>query len=191
MAAGVDLRIVMLGPPGSGKGTQAALLAEKLDLPAISTGEMLREAVLADSELGRKVDAIMASGQLVDDETMAAVVRERLAAEDTRGGFILDGYPWTPAQVATLEEILEADSLSINAALVIEVSEEVLTGRALARQRVDDTAEVIRARYGLYEEKTAPLLDYYAQRDLLLRVEGDQSIEEVAADVLEALAVEA
>ena len=91
MAAGVDLRIVMLGPPGSGKGSPAALLAEKLDLPAISTGEMLREAVLADSELGRKVDAIMASGQLVDDETMAAVVRERLAAEDTRGGFILDG----------------------------------------------------------------------------------------------------
>lgn len=191
MAGAADLRIVMLGPPGSGKGTQAALLAEKLGLPAISTGEMLRQAVLAGNELGRKVDAIMASGALVDDATMGEVVEERLAAEDARQGFILDGYPRTMAQVESLERILEAESWAIDAALAIEVSEAVLTERALARQRADDTAEVIGERYRVYEEKTAPLLDYYGGRGLLLRVDGDQSIEEVTADVLAALSVEA
>ena len=191
MAGGVDLRIVMLGPPGSGKGTQAALLAEKWGIPAISTGEMLRGAVADGTELGRRVEAIMASGKLVDDTTMGEVVADRLASGEAQGGFILDGYPRTREQVATLERILKEASVDLDAVLAIEVPKEVLTERALARRRDDDREDVIRARFQVYQEKTAPLLDYYEQRDLLLRIDGHQSVEEVTAAVLEAMAVEA
>ena len=191
MAGGVDLRIVMLGPPGSGKGTQAALLAEKWGIPAISTGEMLRGAVADGTELGRRVEAIMASGKLVDDTTMGEVVADRLTSGEAQGGFILDGYPRTREQVATLERILTEASVDLDAVLAIEVPKEVLTERALARRRDDDREDVIRARFQIYQEKTEPLLDYYEQRDLLLRIDGHQSIEEVTAAVLEAMAVEA
>ena len=133
----------------------------------------------------------MASGKLVDDTTMGEVVADRLASGDAQGGFILDGYPRTPEQVATLERILTEASVDLDAVLAIEVPKEVLTERALARRRDDDREDVIRARFQIYQEKTEPLLDYYEQRDLLLRIDGHQSIEEVTAAVLEAMAVEA
>ena len=135
------LRIVLLGPPGSGKGTQAGTVAESLGVSAISTGEMLREAVAAGSPLGLRVNEIMAAGELVDDETMADVVRERLAAEDAQKGFVLDGYPRTLSQAATLQEILDRSGKRLDAVVQIDVPESELVNRVLGRHRADDTEE--------------------------------------------------
>jgi adenylate kinase len=177
-------RIVMLGPPGSGKGTQAAILAGRLGIPAVSTGEMLRQAVDAGNDLGRKVEGIMAQGDLVDDDTMAQVVRSRLARQDAQEGVILDGYPRTVGQAETLTEILDGQP---DAVVAIEVPEPVLVERALGRQRADDTEEVIRERLRVYRKKTEPLIGYYRDRELLRPVDGDQAIDEVTSSILEAL----
>lgn len=176
-----DHRLVMFGAPGSGKGTQAALLAETLRVPAISTGEMLRAAVAAGTDLGHRVQAIMAAGALVDDGTMADVVRDRLAADDARRGFILDGYPRTIVQAEALERLLEERGQRLQAVLHVRVPEEELVRRALARQRADDIEEIIRERLRVYREQTRPLAAWYRDRDLLVAVDGHQSIEEVAA----------
>lgn len=182
------LRVVLLGPPGCGKGTQAAALSAELQIPAISTGDMLREAVAAGTELGRRVEAIMARGELVDDATMAEVVRERLGKADARErGFLLDGYPRTLAQAKTLEEILEEQSKALDAVLYIQVPEEELVRRALARGRDDDREEVIRERLRVYGEKTAPLIGYYRERHLLREVDGHQPIDDVREQILAAL----
>ena len=180
-------RIVMLGAPGSGKGTQAARLVDVLGVPAISTGEMLREAVAAGSELGRRVEEIMTSGALVDDETMAEVVEARLAQPDAAGGFLLDGYPRNRDQAAVLDSILAAGELGLDDVLFIDVPEEELVRRALSRQRADDTEETIRTRLEVYREKTEPLVDLYRQRGLLREIDGAQAIDEVAAAVLACL----
>ncbi len=179
--------LVLLGPPGCGKGTQAARLSERLDIPAISTGEMLRAAVTEGSELGQRVGGIMAGGTLVDDQTMADVVRDRLGRDDAQHGFLLDGYPRTLPQAATLSSVLEGRQQQLDAVLFLEVPEAVLLSRALARQRADDTEEVIRHRLHVYEEETSPLVGYYNERNLLRRVNGDQSMDEVTASLLEAL----
>jgi adenylate kinase len=178
---------VFLGAPGSGKGTQAERLSARLGVPAISTGEMLRDAVAAQSELGRRVAEIMGSGDLVDDATMAQVVSERLAKDDARQGFILDGYPRTMAQVEALDGILAGRGESLDAVLLIEVPEAELVRRALARQRDDDTGEVIRTRLEVYREKTEPPVRHYADRGLLRQVDGDQPIESVTRAILEAI----
>ena len=191
MGAGADtssgLRLVMLGPPGSGKGTQAEILAERLGIPAISTGEMLRRAVASGSELGRRVESIMASGSLVDDDTMAEVVRERLSRDDAAAGYMLDGYPRTLAQADTLASILAEGGESLDAVVFVDAPEEELVRRALARQRADDTEEVVRHRQEVYRRKTAPLIEYYERLGLLRRVDGDRTIEEVNAGILEVL----
>ncbi len=179
--------LVLLGPPGCGKGTQAARLSARLDVPAISTGEMLRAAVAEGSELGERVGGILASGVLVDDETMAAVVSDRLERDDARRGFLLDGYPRTLPQASTLNSILEEREQELKAVLLLEVPEQVLLSRALARQRSDDTEEIIRHRLQVYEEQTSPLVDYYSEQDLLRRVNGDQSMDSVTTSLLEAL----
>lgn len=181
------LRIVLLGPPGSGKGTQAGTVAESLGVPAISTGEMLREAVAAGSPLGLRVNEIMAAGELVDDETMADVVRERLAAEDAQKGFVLDGYPRTLSQAATLQEILDRSGKRLDAVVQIDVPESELVNRVLGRHRADDTEEVIRQRLAVYHEQTEPLIAFYRERSLLRDVDGHQSIEEVAKSIRDAL----
>lgn len=186
--AGVK-RIVLLGAPGSGKGTQAALLADALGIPAISTGEMLRAAVTAGSELGARVKNIMNAGDLVDDATMADVIRDRLSQGDAVDGFVLDGYPRTMAQAETLASILDAAQQSLDLVIQVEVPEQVLVGRALDRRREDDTEEVMKNRLAVYEEKTTPLVDHYRELELLHRVDGDQSIQEVAAAVLETVGV--
>jgi adenylate kinase len=182
-------RVVLLGPPGAGKGTQAQVLCERLGVPAISTGDMLREAVAEGSDLGRKVQDIMASGALVDDGTMAEVVRERLAKPDARGGFLLDGYPRTLPQAETLAGILQGIGQELNAVLLVDVPEDELVRRTLLRGRADDKEDVIRERLRVYREKTEPLIGYYRQRGLLRELDGNRPIEEVTARMLELFGV--
>jgi len=184
-------RLLLFGPPGCGKGTQAALLAQRLGVPAISTGEMLRQAVAHGNALGKKVEHIMTTGALVDDETMAAVVRERLSADDARRGFLLDGYPRNREQAATLEEILHEQGKDVDAAIFLEVPAEELVRRMSGRRhqagRADDTDEVVRERLRIYEEKTAPLVDYYEQRGLLLHIDGNRPVDSVSTSIIAAL----
>jgi adenylate kinase len=185
------MKIVLVGPPGSGKGTQAGIVAGELGVPAISTGEMLRDAVAMGSDLGRRVEGIMKAGKLVDDETMADVVRARLARPDAGGGFILDGYPRTLPQAETLAGILEDAGEELDAVVLIEVPEQELVTRALARGRSDDTEETIRQRLREYREKTEPLAGYYEERGMLRTVDGHASIGEVTDRLREAIGVEA
>lgn len=181
------LRAVMLGAPGSGKGTQAEFLASALGVPAISTGAMLRDAVALGSALGRKVEGIMASGALVDDGLMAEVVRERLARPDAAGGFLLDGYPRTTGQAATLDGILDELREKLDAVVMLDVPEPVLVARAVARQRADDREEVVRERLRVYREKTEPLVAHYELRGLLRRIDGERTVDEVTAAILKIL----
>ncbi len=183
-------RLLLVGPPGAGKGTQAAFLSEALGTPAVSTGDMLRAAVAAGSELGLQVADLMKRGALVDDDTMARVVGGRLAAEDVREGFLLDGYPRTLRQAETLDGILGQLGLKLDAVLVLEVPEEELVTRALARSREDDKEEVIRHRLAVYREDTAPLVDFYRERGILRRIDGHQPIEKVTSALHSALSAE-
>ncbi len=184
-------RLVLLGAPGSGKGTQASLLAETLGIPAISTGEMLRDAVAAGSPLGKTVETVMANGTLVDDETMAAVVEQRLASADANRGFILDGYPRTLGQADTLAVILERRGWELDSVIHIQVPEAELVKRTLARKRADDKEEVIRQRLEVYVRQTQPLIDHYRAASLLRAVDGHQTIENVSRSIVEALGEDA
>ncbi len=177
-------RLLMVGPPGSGKGTQAAFLSEALGVPAVSTGEMLRSAVAARSALGERVESIMQSGALVDDETMAQVVQQRLGEADAQSGFLLDGYPRNLGQAETLAGILERLETQLDIVLVLDVPEEELIRRALARKRDDDKVEVIRERLSVYKNKTEPLIDYYRDRGILSMVDGFQAVDSVTAALL-------
>jgi adenylate kinase len=180
-------RVVFLGPPGSGKGTQAVALARELGVPAISTGDMLREAVANGSELGRRVRTIMESGELVGDDLMAEVVRERLANGDTDRGFLLDGYPRTASQAETLRQILDGRHRDLDHVVFIDVPEEELVRRALLRQRVDDKEEVVRERLRVYREKTQPLVDFYRGEGLLREIDGNRPVEAVRQAILDAI----
>lgn len=182
-------RIVLLGPPGAGKGTQAELLAGQLGVPAISTGDMLRQAVASGTELGGKVQGIMASGALVDDGTMADVVKDRLAKDDARRGFLLDGYPRTLPQAHTLEGILTEAGRELDAVLCVEVPEDELVRRAVLRGRADDSETVVRERLRVYREKTEPLIGYYRERGLLYPIDGNLPVEKVTSQMLIALGV--
>jgi adenylate kinase len=177
-------RVVLLGPPGAGKGTQAQVLGRCLGVPAISTGDLLREAVAAENELGRRVRASMGDGKLVADEVMAEVVRERLGQPDARRGYLLDGFPRTLPQAEILEGMLRDAGDRLDAVLLLDVPEEVVVGRALLRKRGDDAEAVIRERLKEYREKTVPLIGYYRQRGLLRAIDGDRPIEEVTAAML-------
>lgn len=188
MAENRPQRLVLLGPPGSGKGTQAVFLAQALGVPAISTGDMLREAVAAGSELGARVADIMNAGALVDDATMADVVADRLAKADAQQGFILDGYPRTTPQAETLAGILERQQSTLDAVVLIEVDTDRLVERSLLRGRADDKEDVIRERQRVYHEKTAPLIGYYSRLGLLRAVDGNDTVETVTARLLEAVA---
>ena len=178
---------MLLGAPGSGKGTQAGILSRRLAVPAISTGEMLRDAVAAGTALGRRVEDVMAAGRLVDDDLMAEVVRERLARRDTDHGFLLDGYPRTLPQAGTLEAMLPALGATLDAVVLLEVPQEVLVRRALGRGRADDEEVVVRERLRQYEENTVPLVGHYEAAGLLRRIDGNRTMDEVTAQVLLAL----
>jgi adenylate kinase len=180
---------VLLGPPGAGKGTQAQLLSARLGVPAISTGDMLREAVTAGSELGRRVEGIMAAGKLVDDELMAEVVRDRLAKPDAAAGYLLDGYPRTLPQAKTLEGILQESGQQLDAVVMVDVPVDELVRRSLLRGRADDTEEVIRERQRVYREKTEPLIGYYRQLGVLREIDGYLPVDEVTSHMFAALGV--
>lgn len=183
--------IVFLGPPNAGKGTQAKRLADALGVPAISTGDMLRQAVADGTELGQRVKAVMDAGHLVSDELIAELVKERLRHDDAREGFLLDGYPRTRPQAETLVEILRGAEVDLDHVLLLDCPDAVLTERALKRAeeqgRTDDKPEVVEERLRVYREQTAPLVEYYDGKGLVRRIDGNQSIDEVAAAVLAAV----
>lgn len=177
------MRIVLLGGPGSGKGTQAALLMEELGLPHISTGVLLRAAVKAGTELGLKAKAVMDRGELVSDDIVLGLIGERLSQPDADGGFILDGYPRNIVQAGALDDLLKRLDRPVDEALQIDVDVEMMVSRIASRAaeegRSDDSEEVVRNRMKVYSAQTAPVVDYYAHKGVLSRVLGEGSIEEV------------
>jgi adenylate kinase len=185
------MRLIILGPPGAGKGTQAARLAERHGIPAISTGDIFRSNIKNGTELGRQVQALLASGAYVPDEITNAIVRDRLQQPDAARGFLLDGYPRTKAQVAELDSMLEAQGRRIDAVLELtaDVDEVVqrLMKRAETEGRVDDTEDVIRHRQQVYVNETAPLADLYREHGVLRQVDGMGNVDEVAARLEAAL----
>lgn len=177
------MRIVLLGAPGSGKGTQAALLVEDLDLPHISTGEVLRAAVKSGTLLGRKAKTVMDRGELVPDDIMLGLMEERLSESDGENGFILDGYPRNLSQAEALDELLERLGQPVDEALQIDIDPEMVIQRIAKRAqeegRSDDTEEVVRKRLEVYAAETAPVVDYYARKGILSRVLGEGTVDEV------------
>jgi adenylate kinase len=170
-------RLLILGRQGSGKGTQCARLAAHYAVPHISTGDILRAAVAEGTELGREAKAIMDAGDLVPDRIMLDIIRERLARPDASAGFLLDGFPRTAAQASGLAEILGDQGLDL--AINLEVPDDVVIERMLARGRADDTEEAIRTRLDLYEAETAPLLQRYGDEGILKTVDGVGTEDEV------------
>jgi adenylate kinase len=190
------MRIVLIGPPGSGKGTQAALLADRLGIPAVSTGELFRAHVDSGTELGRRVAAFTTSGDLVPDDLTVAVVAERLARPDCRQGYLLDGFPRTIGQAERLRDELAARGIALDAVLELAVDDEELVRRMSARRvqvdgvwttRADDAPETVRHRLVVYRELTAPLVDFYRAAGLLVRVDAGAEVDEVAARTWAAL----
>ncbi len=185
-------RLLLIGPPGAGKGTQAARLASAFGVPAISTGDIFRANVANQTELGVKVKAIMDAGEYVPDDITNAIVADRLRESDASNGFLLDGYPRTPEQVAELDRVLAAEHEPLNAVVQIEADTDEVVSRLLKRAaeqgRADDTEEVIRHRMSVYAAQTAPLIDLFAQRGLLVTVDGLGAVDDVTERILSALA---
>lgn len=185
-------RLVIMGPQGAGKGTQAARLAERLDVPAISTGDIFRANIKGGTELGRLAQEYTAKGELVPDSVTNAMVRDRLAQDDTARGFILDGFPRNAAQVTELDAILADLGWSLDGVVELTADRDELLARLARRAEIegreDDTAEAIARRLDIYEEQTAPLTAAYAERGLLARVDGIGEIEDVTERVVAALA---
>ena len=185
-------RLLLIGPPGAGKGTQAEVLASTFGIPAISTGDIFRANVKNQTELGLKVKAIMDAGEYVPDEITNAIVANRLAEPDAAAGFLLDGYPRTPDQVAELDKVLAADGKALDVVVQIVADTDEVVARLLKRAqeqgRADDTEEVIRHRMSVYAEQTAPLIDVYEARDLVVTVDGLGQVAEVTERILSALA---
>ena len=185
-------RILLLGAPGAGKGTQAARLCARLEVPHVSTGDMLRTAVQAGTEVGGRAKAVMESGKLVSDEIVIAIAEERLQEADAAKGFVLDGFPRTLAQAEALDAMLErlAAPLDCCLALTVETAEVVerLLGRAEIEGRPDDNEKAIRERMKAYEHQTAPLFDYYQGKGLLVEVAGLGTIDGVSDAIEKALA---
>ncbi|KGM54473.1 adenylate kinase [Lysobacter arseniciresistens ZS79] len=185
------MRLVLLGAPGSGKGTQAARLKEHLQVPHISTGDLLRAEVAAGSRLGLEAKEVMARGELVSDAILLGMLEDRFSREDTRGGFILDGYPRNLAQAGALDTLMERIGQPMDAAVQLEVPTEMLVeriaGRAAAEGRADDSPESVRTRLKVYDDQTAPVVDFYRQRGKLSVVDGVGSLDEVFARIVGAL----
>jgi adenylate kinase len=180
-----------MGPPGAGKGTQAKVISGRLGVPAISTGDIFRANVSEGTPLGVEAKRYMDAGDYVPDEITNGMVRDRIAQADARAGFLLDGYPRTVAQVKELDVMLDEHGHSLDAVVVLTVDQEELVARLLHRAEVegrsDDTEEVIRHRQELYTEQTAPLLAVYAERGLLVEVDGMGTVDEVTARVFDEL----
>jgi adenylate kinase len=185
------MRIVLFGPPGSGKGTQAAVLREHLGVPHISTGDLLRAAVRAGSPLGAQVKSVMDAGQLVSDDLMLDLLEDRFAQADAAGGFILDGYPRNLVQANALDALLARIDQPLDGALLLQVPHQLivdrLAGRAAAEGRKDDDPATVRARLEVYEQQTAPVAEFYRQRGQLTLLDGTGSVDDVQARLRGAL----
>jgi adenylate kinase len=182
-------RVVFLGPPGAGKGTQAQRFAASVGIPHLSTGDMLRKAMSEGTPIGLQAKPIVDSGKLIPDEMMWGVVAERLGAADCRAGFLLDGFPRTTAQATTLDAKLVADGTPLTCAVSLDVPEAELVKRMLARGRADDTPETVRTRLQVYERQTAPLKDWFQSRGLLREIDGTGTPEQVYERLLVATGV--
>jgi adenylate kinase len=184
--------VVFFGPPGSGKGTQASGLASRAGIPQLSTGDMLRQAVKEGSPLGVKAKAIMDRGDLLPDEIIIGLMKDRIAASDCRDGFILDGFPRTVAQAEALERLLRDSGRRVDAVLNLKVDEDEVTGRmsgrAAAEGRSDDNPATIRERLRVYREKTEPLIAWFEKRGSLVNIDGVGTVAEVSRRIDESLA---
>jgi adenylate kinase len=185
------MRLILMGPPGAGKGTQAKVISGRLGIPAVSTGDIFRANVSEGTPLGLEAKRYMDAGDYVPDEVTNAMVRDRLSQDDAVEGFLLDGYPRTVAQVAELDSMLGDAGGALDAVVVLTVDDEELVQRLLHRAetegRTDDTEDVIRHRQDVYNEQTAPLIAVYADRGLLLEVDGMGAVDEVTERVFSAL----
>ncbi len=187
------MRLILLGPPGAGKGTQAQRLVEKYGIPQLSTGDMLRAAVSAGTEVGKRAKAVMDAGELVSDEIVNAIVAERIDQPDCEKGFILDGYPRTLVQADSVHDMLVERGLFLDAVIELVVDDRALVGRIVKRAedakaagqpvRKDDNAEVFEERLREYYKKTAPLIGYYYANDLLRQVDGMAPIDDVTGQI--------
>lgn len=182
------MRVVFLGPPGAGKGTQAQRFAADRRIPHLSTGDMLRKAVAEGTDVGRRAAPILAKGALVPDDVMWGVVSARLDQADCAAGFLLDGFPRTVVQATTLESKLATKHAPLRCAISIDVPEDELVKRMLARGRADDTPDTVRTRLHVYEKQTAPLKDWYRGKGLLRPIDGTGTPDEVYARLLTAAA---
>lgn len=187
------VRLLIVGPPGAGKGTQASMIADRYGIPAISTGDIFRANIKNQTELGKQVEAIVSSGSYVPDELTNAIVADRLAESDAQGGFLLDGYPRTVEQVQELDRMLAASDGALDGVVLLEADTDEVVARLLNRAaeqgRADDTEEVIRHRQEVYAEQTEPLIALFDQRGIVLRVDGLGSVDDVAGRIAEALHV--
>ncbi|EWT06550.1 adenylate kinase [Intrasporangium chromatireducens Q5-1] len=185
------MRLIILGPPGAGKGTQAARIADRLGIPAISTGDIFRANIKQRTPLGERVEKILSSGGYVPDEVTNEIVEDRLSWEDAKDGFLLDGYPRTVGQVDALDVMLAKQGQRLDAVLELTVDEDAVVERLLKRaaieQRADDTEDVIRERQAIYRKETAPLAQHYADAGLLVQVDGMGEVDAVTERVIAAL----
>jgi adenylate kinase len=185
------MRLIIMGPPGAGKGTQAKFIAEHFKIPAISTGDIFRANVSEGTELGLEAKRYMDAGEYVPDEVTNSMVRNRIGEPDAKSGFLLDGYPRTLAQVKELDEMLGASGNRLDAVAVLRCDAEELVARLLHRAqtdgRADDTEDVIRHRQEVYREQTAPLIDVYRERGLLVEIDGMGEVTDVTKRIVEAL----
>jgi adenylate kinase len=191
------MRMILLGPPGSGKGTQAARIVEAFRVAHLSTGEMLRAEVGASTEIGRQAKAIMGQGGLVPDDLILVVEEERISKPDCRSGFVLDGFPRTISQAEALDKYLEEKNLELDHVIELKVAEEILLERVMSRVqqakrsgqavRADDNRDALKLRLDAYNQETAPLIEYYQSKRILTSIDGLQAIDVVIKDVLRAL----
>jgi adenylate kinase len=180
-------RLIFLGPPGAGKGTQAKFLAEVLNIPHISTGDILRSAIAQGTPLGQKAQSYVDKGELVPDELLLDLIRERLNQADAQTGWILDGFPRNVNQAAFLEQLLQELNQSCDC-VNLEVPDEVLVARMLGRGRQDDNEDTIRRRLEVYRNDTEPLIGFYRDRSVLKSINGDRSVEEVTESLKQLVA---
>ncbi len=188
----MPLNIVILGPPGAGKGTQGKLIAKDAGIPHINTGDIFRAECAAGTELGQKVNSVIDAGDLVPDELTTEIVRARLAQDDTARGFVLDGFPRTLAQAEALDRVLSGiDRGELSVVLDFELPDEMagerLLGRASVEGRSDDAPDLVQHRLDVYHRQTEPLVEYYRARDLLVPIHADRSVEDVFAEVQQVL----
>ncbi len=182
------MRIILFGPPGCGKGTQAAFISKSLSIPHLSTGDMLRSAVSSGSEIGLRAKKIMESGGLVSDEIVLSIVKERIAKNDCENGFILDGFPRTVNQAENLELLL-SDNCKLDCVLRIKVDEKEIIKRLIDRAREDDKPDIIKNRFKTYNAETEPLIPFYEERKILFNINGMQEIEKVSEDIKKTIGV--